>query len=97
MICSHCGHECDLIEVDNGIGFYEFWGACGVHHDYAAVSDCCGEPVEEGGCSVVRTATHVARKTHGAIQPGETYRLTVYRHWREGGPSWITTEKVRIG
>ena len=97
MICSHCGHECDLIEVDNGIGSYEFWGACGVHHDYETVSDCCEEPVEEGGCSVVRTATHVARKAHGAIQPGDTYRLTVYRHWRAGGPSWITTEKVRLG
>ena len=97
MICSHCGHECDLIEVDNGIGSYEFWGARGVHHDYDAVSDCCGEPVEEGGCSVVRKATHVARKAHGTIKPGDTYRLTVYRHWRENGPSWITTEKVRIG
>ena len=97
MICSHCGHECELIEVDNGIGSYEFWGARGVHHEYETVSSCCEEPVEEGGCLVVRKATHVARKTHGAIQPGDTYRLTVYRHWREGGPSWITTEKVRIG
>ena len=96
MICSSCGHECEVVTVDNGIGPYEFWGQRGVHHDYAAGSNCCGEPVEEGGCSVVRKATHVARKAHGTIKPGDTYRLTVYRHWRDGGPSWITQEKRKV-
>jgi len=96
VICSNCGHLCGTIEVDNGIGPYEFWGDRGVHHDWQTVSGCCQEYLEDGGCSVVRTATHVARKAHGAIQPGDTYRLTVYRHWREVGPSWVTTKKVRV-
>lgn len=41
-ICSECGEPCNLREVDNGIGPYEFWGQRGTHHDYAIETDCCG-------------------------------------------------------
>ena len=97
MICSDCGHSCEVVTVDNGIGPYEFWGDRGVHHDYAAGSDCCGEPVEEGGSKTIRRSSHTARRYHkdGRIKKGDRYSLVVTHHWRADGPSWITQRKVR--
>lgn len=93
MICEECGKECEPVSVDFGIGSYEYWGAPGVHHDYQDVSPCCEAGMVEGGETVVRRSIHTARKDHGTIKAGQRYRLTVTRHWRQGGPSWITTEK----
>lgn len=53
--CKECKQECDVIDVDFGIGAYEYWGAKGVHVDIQAVSDCCegdwteDEPEDEEG------------------------------------------------
>ena len=52
--CSYCNQECDVEEVDEGIGSYEYWGATGVDVKMVEVSACCGEevldePTEEDG------------------------------------------------
>jgi hypothetical protein len=40
----------EIIEVDFGIGHYEYWGAPGFHTDYAFVTACCeAEPQEYMG------------------------------------------------
>jgi hypothetical protein len=39
--CCACKQECSVIEVDFGIGSYEYWGAKGVDIDLQEVSDCC--------------------------------------------------------
>ena len=39
--CCACKQECLVIEVDFGIGSYEYWGAKGVDIDLQEVSDCC--------------------------------------------------------
>lgn len=94
-VCEGCGRECDIVDVDYGIGSYEYWGFRGVHHQYAPGSSCCGEEVFKGGCKVLRTSTHTARKDHkdGTVKVGDVYRVTVYRTWREDGPSWVWQEK----
>ena len=39
--CACCKSWVIPITVDDGIGFYEAWGATGVHHDYrSACPDC---------------------------------------------------------
>lgn len=43
--CSYCNQECDVEEVDEGIGSYEYWGATGVDVKMVEVSACCGEEV----------------------------------------------------
>jgi len=43
--CSYCNQECDVDEVDEGIGAYEYWGATGVDVKIVEVSRCCGEDV----------------------------------------------------
>lgn len=47
MYCSECGLECTVIEVDFGIGAYEYWGATGVDVQIAEVSDCCEADTQE--------------------------------------------------
>jgi len=95
VICSDCGQECSVVTVDQGIGGYEYWGSKGVHHDYQPGSSCCGAEVIEGGCKVLRTSTHTARKDHqdGKIHTGDVYRVTVYFSWKKEGPGWIWQEK----
>jgi len=39
--CKGCGEPCNIVEVDFGIGAYEYWGAPGVDKQIAEVSDCC--------------------------------------------------------
>jgi len=39
--CEDCGEQCDVIKVDEGIGWTEAWGVRSCHHDYQWVSDCC--------------------------------------------------------
>lgn len=39
--CDDCGLPCYGIIIDEGIGPYEYWGYCGVHHDYVYRSHCC--------------------------------------------------------
>ena len=40
-VCDECGCECNLIDVDYGIGYYEYGSATGVHVDIDTVSACC--------------------------------------------------------
>ena len=39
--CGECSKECDWVELDYGIGSYEFWGARGCHTNLQTVSKCC--------------------------------------------------------
>jgi len=96
-ICDCCGEACTAQPIDVGIGPYEYWGARGNHVDIQLLSPCCEAEVVEGGQKLIRTAKHVAKKPHnnGQIQPGDTYYLRVYRHWRCGGPTWITVKKIK--
>lgn len=41
MWCTECGQPCDVIEVDFGIGPYEYWGQRCVQVDIQQVSNCC--------------------------------------------------------
>jgi hypothetical protein len=41
--CCSCKEECQVIEVDFGIGAYEYWGAKGVDIQIEEVSSCCEE------------------------------------------------------
>lgn len=95
VICADCGRECRVIEVDEGIGSYEYWGFKGVHHDYRPGSHCCGVEVVNGGCKIVRQSVHTARKNHrdGTVKTGDVYRVTVYHSWRRDGPGWFWQEK----
>ena len=45
--CGSCKEECTAIEVDFGIGAYEFWGARGYDSRVEIVSDCCESPMYE--------------------------------------------------
>ena len=47
MYCGGCGEPCDMIEVDKGIGPYEYWGTPGRDVNKCWVSDCCEETVYE--------------------------------------------------
>lgn len=40
-ICEECGKPCKVVNVDFGIGAYEYWGAKGNDVRIEAVSDCC--------------------------------------------------------
>jgi hypothetical protein len=93
-ICGHCGENCNVVEIDEGIGPYEYWGAKSVHHDFVKVSDCCHEDFHEGGCKLIKIEKHKAIKDHNKlIKKGDSYKIYVYRHWKKNGPSWITTKK----
>jgi hypothetical protein len=39
--CAACGAPTRVVEIDNGIGAYEYWGAVGYHTDIHPVSECC--------------------------------------------------------
>lgn len=39
--CTACGHDCNVVLVDFGIGFYDYWGSPGINFQLEAVSDCC--------------------------------------------------------
>lgn len=39
--CGSCGEPCRPIDVDFGIGSYEYWGSKGVDINVQTVSDCC--------------------------------------------------------
>lgn len=94
-ICESCGEACTARVVDMGIGAYEYWGAREVHHDYQVVSPCCDAEVVKGGETLVRVSEHTARADHkdGKVKKGDRYKVWVTRHWRSGGPWWITTRK----
>ncbi len=47
MWCMACGQECRSVEVDFGIGPYEFWGFRGVDRDVRLVSNCCEHEVTD--------------------------------------------------
>jgi len=39
--CPDCHEECTAIIIDNGIGWYEFWGARCFDSKPEVVSNCC--------------------------------------------------------
>lgn len=41
MRCSACGEDCRIVEVDYGVGRFEYWGATGWDSQIARVSNCC--------------------------------------------------------
>jgi hypothetical protein len=41
ITCDACGDPCNVVTIDNGIGFYEYWGATGFDSQICDVSDCC--------------------------------------------------------
>lgn len=43
--CSACHEECVGIQVDFGIGPYEYWGCKGVDRDVHWMSMCCEEEI----------------------------------------------------
>lgn len=48
--CKQCGEECNVIELDVGIGRYEYWGTTGVDKRMVYCSDCCeSDIVDEDG------------------------------------------------
>lgn len=47
LFCGACGKECGYVEIDCGIGAYEFWGARETHTVLERVSDCCEDDIYE--------------------------------------------------
>jgi len=47
MFCTDCGQECEVIEFDDGIGPYEYWGQIGNQVCMVEASDCCLAAVVE--------------------------------------------------
>lgn len=45
--CEGCKLPCEVIEVDFGIGAYEYWGAPGFDVQICAVSNCCEDEFTE--------------------------------------------------
>lgn len=45
--CRHCKTNVHTVSVDFGIGSYEYWGACGVHHDWRDVCPNCDGDVTD--------------------------------------------------
>jgi hypothetical protein len=45
--CGSCRQPCEVIEVDFGIGSYEYWGSRGYDSRVEAVSNCCEETAYE--------------------------------------------------
>jgi hypothetical protein len=45
VTCTGCGDPCHVVEVDFGIGAYEYWGAPGFDSRIERVSNCCEAPV----------------------------------------------------
>ena len=44
--CRYCEKDVDVFKVDEGIGFYEYWGSRGYHHDWRACCAICGEEMD---------------------------------------------------
>ena len=40
-VCLACGDVCKVVQIDVGIGQYEFWGYRSVDVQIVNVSDCC--------------------------------------------------------
>lgn len=47
MYCTACELECEVEDVDFGVGAYEYWGAPGFHTDVHTVSKCCEAELSE--------------------------------------------------
>ena len=100
-ICEGCGEECNVVTVDNGIGAYEYWGSCGVHHSYEKASDCCETDFFEGDTKVISRRLHIAKKAavgrnSAKIAVGQPYVVIVHRTYRKDGPSWVRQEKLPL-
>lgn len=46
-ICDCCLQECNIKEIDIGIGQYEFWGSRGNDVRMLEVSDCCEDSFKQ--------------------------------------------------
>lgn len=58
-ICKGCGEPCRVVEVDFGIGPYEYWGATGFDSRPALVSNCCETDYEDGPAEPEPTITEL--------------------------------------
>ena len=45
--CTSCGSSCEVVQGDDGIGPYEFWGQKGNDSQPYSASDCCDAEVVE--------------------------------------------------
>ena len=102
-ICSCCGDEAEPVMINCGVGPYEYWGMRGVDVNMQELSQCCEAECVEGGVSLLRRVTRIARKQHfeynsaRKISVGSQFVEETLRHWRKDGPSWITTRRYLIG
>lgn len=46
--CSQCNRPCEVVEVDKGIGPYEYGGVSGFDVLMVTVSECCEAEVRDG-------------------------------------------------
>lgn len=46
-LCQLCGQPADVETVDEGIGYYEFWGACGNDVRLVEATTCCRSNLED--------------------------------------------------
>lgn len=67
--CTACGEECDSINVDFGIGPYEYWGSVGIDVQIAEFSACC-----ECNININPPLIPLWDKT----TPGEEYSFSIY-------------------
>lgn len=55
-VCQDCLKDCDIKNIDVGIGSYEFWGHMSVDIHWVPVSSCCEgiafESIDEDGMLV---------------------------------------------
>ena len=81
LICSSCGEECESVDVDFGIGAYDFGSQRTFHTDIHTVSSCCLEGLLEGAVAFQRFSVHTAHRDHGHIRKGQRYRKRVMKSW----------------
>lgn len=43
IICSSCGEDCEIGEIDEGVGGTNYGSSYSFHRDVQPVSQCCGE------------------------------------------------------
>lgn len=46
-VCSQCGALCEAIQIDDGVGWTEFWGRREYDSHICTVSSCCHAEVVE--------------------------------------------------
>lgn len=96
-ICGDCHREVVANCYSDGFG-YEYGSIRGFHREICIECPICGGRVYRGGGTLVREATHTARRDHadGKIKAGDKYQVRVYHCYYENGPGWFMQEKQVI-